>query len=266
MLSENKGHHEDEGAVLLEQRGATAIITLARPATLNALTWTMYQQMEAHLERLAADDTTRAIIIHGEGKAFAAGTAIQQFRGFSGEDGVAYEHKMEAIVERLYTISKPTIAAIHGYAVGAGLVVASVCDLRYATSASRFGVPIARTIGNCITLKNYQHLVDSFGAMRTKEMLFTGSLLTASDALHGGFLTAIVDEERLMTHVTEIAQQISALAPLTIWSVKETQRRLNAAAEAIDFDDVVARIYSSADFAEGVQAYLEKRKPHWRGQ
>jgi enoyl-CoA hydratase/carnithine racemase len=266
MSTEKTAHDDDEGAVLLEKRGPIAMITLARPAALNALTWTMYEQMEAHLERLAADDTTRAIIIHGKGKAFAAGTDIQQFQGFSGEDGIAYEHKMEAIVERLYTISKPTLAAIHGYAVGAGLVVASVCDLRYATPASRFGAPIARTIGNCITLKNYRHLVDSFGAMRTKEMLFTGSLLTATDALHCGFLTGIVDEERLMTHVTEIAQQITALAPLTIWSVKEAQRRLHAAEEALDFDDVVARIYSSSDFAEGVQAYLEKRQPNWRGQ
>lgn len=266
MSTENAAHHDDEGAVRLVQKGPVALITLSRPAALNALTWTMYQQMEAHLESLAADDTTRAIIIHGEGKAFAAGTDIEQFQGFSGEDGIAYEHKMEAIVERLYTISKPTIAAIHGYAVGAGLVVASVCDLRYATPASRFGVPIARTLGNCISLKNYRYLVDSFGTMRTKEMLFTGRLLTANDALQCGFLTAIVDEERLMTQVTEVAQQISSLAPLTMWSVKEAQRRLKAAEEAIDFNDVVARIYSSSDFAEGVQAYLEKRKPNWRGQ
>lgn len=266
MSTGNAAHQHDEGAVLLEQKGPIAMITLSRPAALNALTWTMYQQIEAHLEHVAADDTTRAIIIHGEGKAFAAGTDIQQFQGFTGADGVAYERTMEAIVERLYTITKPTIAAIHGYAVGAGLVIASVCDLRYATPASRFGVPIARTLGNCITLKNYQHLVDSFGAMRTREMLFTGRLLTATDALQCGFLTAIADEEKLIAHVTGVAQQISSLAPLTIWSVKEAQKRLNAAAEAIDFDDVVARVYSSFDFAEGVQAYLEKRKPHWRGQ
>jgi enoyl-CoA hydratase/carnithine racemase len=266
MSNGNAADQHDEGAVLLEQKGAIALITLSRPAALNALTWAMYQQMEAHLEHLAADDTTRAIIIQGEGKAFAAGTDIQQFQGFTGEDGVAYEHKMEAIVERLYTITKPTIAAIHGYAVGAGIVIASVCDLRYATPASRFGVPIARTLGNCITLKNYQHLVDGFGAMRTKEMLFTARLLTATDALQCGFLTAIADEEQLIKHVTEAAQQVSALAPLTIWSVKEAQRRLNAAEGAIEFDDVVARIYSSSDFAEGVQAYLEKRKPHWSGQ
>lgn len=266
MSAANTAHQNDEGAVLLAQNGPIATLTLSRPAALNALTWTMYQQMEAHLERLAADNAIRVIIIRGEGKAFAAGTAIQQFQGFSGADGVAYEHKMEAIVERLYTIAKPTIAAIHGYAVGAGLVVASVCDLRYATSASRFGVPVARTLGNCITLKNYRHLANTFGAMRAKEMLFTGRLLTAEDALQCGFLTGITDEEALFAQVTEVAQQISSLAPLTIWATKEAQRRLYAAEAAIDFDDVIARVYSSADFTEGVQAYLEKRKPQWHGQ
>jgi enoyl-CoA hydratase/carnithine racemase len=266
MPIENTAHPYDEGAVHLEQKGPIAILTLSRPAALNALSWTMYQQLEAHLKRVAADDTTLVVIIRGEGKAFAAGTDIQQSQGFTGEDGVAYEHTMEAIVEHLYTVTKPTIAAIHGYAVGAGLVIASVCDLRYATSASRFGVPIARTLGNCITLKNYRHLVDSFGAMRTKEMLFTGRLLTATEALQCGFLTAIADEEQFMAHVIEVARQISSLAPLTIWSAKEAQRRMHAAEEAIDFDDVVIRIYSSSDFAEGVHAYVEKRKSHWRGQ
>ena len=241
------------------------MLTLSHPAALNALTWAMYRQMEAHLERLATDETTRVIMLHGEGKAFAAGTDIQQFQGLTGEDGITYEHNVETMVELLYNIPKPTIAAVQGYAVGAGLVIASVCDLRYATPASRFGVPIARTIGNCLTLNNYRHLVDAFGTMRTKEKLFTARLLTATEALHCGFLTAMIDEERRMTQVTEIAQHISSLAPLTVWSVKETQRRVHTAEEAIDFDDVLARIYGSADFAEGVQAYLEKREPHWRG-
>ena len=266
MANENMAHQRDEGNVSLEQQGPIALLTLSRPSALNALTWSMYQQLDAHLVHISTDDTIHAVIIRGEGKAFAAGTDIQQFQGFTGADGVSYEHTMEAIVERLYTLNKPTIAAIHGYAVGAGLVIASVCDLRYATPSSRFGVPVARTLGNCLSLKNYQHLVDSVGAMKAKEMLFTGRLLTANDALHCGFLTAIVDEEQLMPQVTEMAQQISSFAPLTIWSVKEAQRRLNAAAEAIDFDDVVARVYGSSDFAEGVQSYLEKRKPRWSGK
>jgi enoyl-CoA hydratase/carnithine racemase len=266
MSTESSASRKDEGNVLLDQAGPVATLTLSRPAALNALTWAMYQQMEAHLEHLAADNTVRVIVIRGEGKAFAAGTDIQQFTGFTAEDGIAYEHKMEAIVERLYAFSRPTIAAIHGPAAGAGLVIASVCDLRYATPTSRLGVPIARTLGNCLTLKNYQHLADAIGAMKTKEMLFTGRLLTSADALQYGFLTAIVDEERLTSHVTEVAQQISSLAPLTIRAVKEGQRRLNAAERAIDFDDVIATVYGSSDFAEGVRAYLEKRKPIWRGK
>jgi enoyl-CoA hydratase len=266
MPIENTAHAYGEGAVHLAQKGPIAILTFSRPAALNAFTWTMYQQMDAHLQRVAADDRTLVVILRGEGKAFAAGTDIQQFQGFTGEDGVAYEHTMEAIVEYLYTLTKPTIAAIDGYAVGAGLVIASVCDLRYATPASRFGVPIARTLGNCITLKNYRHLVNAFGAMRTKEMLFTGRLLTATDALQCGFLTAIADEEHFFAYVTDVAQQISSLAPLTIWSAKVAQRRMHAAEEALDFDDVLMRIYGSSDFAEGVQAYVEKREPQWRGQ
>jgi enoyl-CoA hydratase/carnithine racemase len=266
MSTEDTAHENDEGMVRLEQDGSVAVITLSRPAALNALTWGMYRQLEGHLKNLEADESVRAIILRGEGKAFAAGTNIQQFQSFTGEDGVAYEHTMEAIVERHYTITKPTIAAIHGYAVGAGLAIATACDLRYATPTSRFGVPVARTLGNCISLKNYRHLVNAFGAMRAKEMLLTARLLTADEALQCGFLTALVEEENLMTHVTGVAQQMSALAPLTLWSVKEAQRRLNTAEAAIDYDDVVARVYGSADFAEGVQAYLEKRKPHWRGQ
>jgi enoyl-CoA hydratase/carnithine racemase len=257
--------NREEGAVLLERTGAVALITLSRPSALNALTWAMYEQMAAYLDNLAGDDAIRVVIVRGAGKAFASGTDIGQFVGFTGRDGIAYEKKMEAVVDGLFNFPKPVIGAIHGYAVGAGIVLACACDLRFATPTARFGAPIARTLGNCLSLKNYQRLVDSFGPMRAKEMLLTGQLLQASDALQCGFLTAIIEEERLFAHVQEIAQQISRLAPLTLWATKEAHRRLFAPEENANFDDVVRRVYDSQDFAEGVRAYLEKRKPQWRG-
>lgn len=253
------------GAVLFEQHGPIALLTLSRPNALNALTWTMYQQLEAHIGHIEQDSTIRVVVMRGEGKAFAAGTDIQQFQGFTRADGVAYERQMEAIIERLYKLPKPVLAAIHGYAVGAGIILASVCDLRYASSAARFGVPVARTLGNTLSIRNYKHLVDSFGAMRTKEMLFTARLLDADEALDCGYLTAIVDENRLLEHVMGVAQSICDLAPLTIWSAKEAHRRLSDTETFPPFDDVLARIYESHDFAEGVRAHIEKRKPLWTG-
>ena len=253
------------GAVLFEQHGPIAILTLSRPGALNALTWTMYEQLEAHTTHIERDSTIRVVIMRGEGKAFAAGTDIQQFQGFTRADGIAYERQMEAIVERLYRLPKPVLAAIHGYAVGAGIILASACDLRYATAAARFGVPVARTLGNTLSIRNYKHLVDAFGAMRTKEMLFTARLLDADEALSAGYLTEIVEENRLIEHVMQVAQSICELAPLTVWSAKEAHRRLNEGETFPPFDDVLARIYESRDFAEGVRAHIEKRKPLWTG-
>jgi enoyl-CoA hydratase/carnithine racemase len=253
----------EEGVVLLERSERVATLTLARPAALNALTWAMYQQLEEHIETLSQDEALRVVIIRGAGKAFAAGTDIPQFQDFDGPAGVRYEQRMETIVEKLYTFPKPVIAALHGYAVGAGAVLASVCDLRYATPSARFGAPMARTLGNALSLKNYQHIAEAFGPMRAREMLFTARLLSAEEALQCGFLTAVIDEEQIFTHVLEIARQISSLAPLTIWAAKEAERRIRATAQDIPFDDVLEHVYASQDFAEGVRAHLEKRKPQW---
>jgi len=271
MPTEDTATNDENGTILLERTGPVAVITLSRPAALNALTWSMYAQLDAHLVELATDDTIRTIVIRGAGsRAFAAGTDIQQFRGFSAEDGVAYEQRMDIITDRLYNMTKPLIAAVHGVAVGAGLVISTACDLRYATPSARFGAPMARTLGNSLSLKNYRRLVQAFGPMHTKELLFTTRLLTADEALQYGFLTAIVDEAQFFTHVLEVAQQISNHAPLTIWATKEALRRMNAAEEArltnIPFDDVLARVYGSHDFAEGVQAHTEKRHPIWQGE
>jgi enoyl-CoA hydratase/carnithine racemase len=271
MPNEDNTTNLEIGTIFLERIGPVAVLTLSHPAALNALTWRMYEQLDAYLVELAIDDTIRVIVLRGDGtRAFAAGTDIQQFKGFSGADGVAYEHRIDIITDRLYNMPKPLIAAVHGVAVGAGLVITTACDLRYATPSARFGAPMARTLGNSLSLKNYQRLVQAFGPMRMKELLFTTRLLSADEALQIGFLTAIIDEAQFFTHVLEIAQQISSYAPLTIWASKEALKRLNEEEAArlanIPFDDVLSRVYNSRDFAEGVQAHIEKRRPTWRGE
>lgn len=268
MSNQDHATTNGQGAVLLEQRGAVAVITLSHSTALNALTWKMYEELEAHLTRVGTDETIRTVIIRGDGtRAFAAGTDIHQFEGFSGVDGITYEQRMDTIIDRLSAIPQPVLAAVYGYAVGAGLIIATACDLRYATPEARFGAPMARTLGNCLSLKNYQRLARSLGPMRTKELLFTSRLLSADEALQCGFLTSIIDEEHLFTHVLEIANRISALAPLTIWATKEAFKRIESAGEndTLSFDDVLDRVYGSRDFAEGVQAHKEKRRPAWSG-
>jgi len=266
MSNPEDANLHEEGRILLDRTERVATLTLSRPAALNALTWAMYQQLEEHIDALAQDEQIRVVIIRGANKAFAAGTDIAQFRNFDGPAGVQYEQRVETIVEKMYTFPKPIIVAIDGYAVGAGLVLSSVCDLRYATPASRFGVPMARTLGNALSSKNYQHLTEAFGTMRTKEMLFTTRLFSAEEALRYGFLTAIIAEEQIFTHVFELARQISQFAPLTIWAAKAADRHIHAAQEDVSFNEVLERVYGSKDFAEGVWAYREKRKPQWNGK
>ncbi|MDQ3458060.1 MAG: enoyl-CoA hydratase [Deinococcota bacterium] len=252
----------------VKRQGAVAQLTLSRPGAHNAITWAMYEQLERHLGDLAGDDTVRAVVVRGDGRHFAAGTDIGQFRGFSGADGVRYEERIDSIMSRLVDMPKPTIAAVQGYAVGAGLIISTCCDLRYATPAATFGAPMARTLGNCLSLKNYRRLAEALGVMRSKELMFTARLLPAQEALQAGFLTAVLEEETFFAEVMEIARAVAQHAPLTILATKEAYRRLREESEARlgSFDDVVERVYGSEDFAEGSRSYLEKRPPTWQGR
>jgi enoyl-CoA hydratase/carnithine racemase len=261
----------DPGTVKLERIGAVAQLTLSRTSALNAMTWEMNQQLQDHLNTLAEDPTVRALVIRGDGdKSFAAGTDISQFQGFTGEDGINYERTGNKKNQLLSNFPKPTIAAVNGYAVGGGLLLATCCDLRYATPKSKFGAPMARTLGNCLSMENYQRLVNEFGAMRVKELLFTSRLATAEEVLACGFLTAVIEEDTFYEKVLEIAERISNNAPLTIGATKEALSRLNAHNAASipgdAFDDVIRKVYGSKDFAEGMTAYLEKRPPVWSGE
>jgi enoyl-CoA hydratase/carnithine racemase len=255
-----------EGTVHLHRDGPVAHVTFDRPAARNAMTWTMYQQLGAACERIAADGEVRVAVFRGVGgKAFVAGTDIAQFRDFkSAEDGVKYEQAMEGYLTAVETLQVPTLAVIEGWAIGGGLAIATACDLRIATPGSRFGVPIARTLGNCLSVANNAMIVAAFGLARAKRMLLLAETLTAEEALTAGFLSEIVPAESIDARVAEMCARLAANAPITMRVTKEAIRRLLHAGIP-EGDDLIVEAYGSQDFRIGVEAFVAKREPRWTG-
>ena len=255
---------------LVDVDGAIAILTFNRPQARNALTWGMYDALVAACERVDADPAIRVFVIRAVGDAFAAGTDISQFTGFrTGEDGLAYEERLDAVIDRVERVRVPTIAQVHGVAAGGGCAIALACDLRVCTPTARFGVPIARTLGNCLSAANYARIVDLIGPARTKDLLFTGRFVDVAEATALGLVTATAEADRIDDEVRALANRIASHAPLTIRATKETVRRIAASRrQAVDgiADDLVAACYASADFHEGIEAFLAKRSPKFTGQ
>ncbi|MEO5845467.1 MAG: enoyl-CoA hydratase/isomerase family protein [Caldimonas sp.] len=254
--------------VIVEREGAVVTLTFNRPEARNAMTWDMYQRLYDTCEEVDADDSIRVLVLKGAGgKAFVAGTDIGQFTTFqSGDDGLRYEHDNEKRAGRLALVKKPVIAQIQGFAVGGGLGIAAGADLRIATPDARFGAPIARTLGNCLSMQWYARYVDLFGPSRLKELIFTARLLSAEEALAAGFVHEVVAPETIDARVRELAATIASHAPITLWVTKEAVRRIQAARIVPNGDDLVVKTYGSADFHEGVRAFVEKRPPRWTGR
>ena len=253
---------------VVEREGAIVTLTFNRPEARNAMTWEMYRRLVEVCDEVDRDDAVRVLVLRGAGgKAFVAGTDITQFLGFaSGEDGIGYERDGDEFLGRVARVTKPVIAQIEGFAVGGGFGIAAGCDLRVATPDARFGAPIARTLGNCLSMSAYARFVDVFGPSRVKELLFTARLLTAEEAHGAGYVHEIVPPEQIEARVTALAHQIAEHAPITLWVTKESIRRLGASRTLPEDEDLIATTYMSADFREGVRAFLEKRKPRWTGR
>jgi enoyl-CoA hydratase/carnithine racemase len=255
-----------EGQVRLERQAGVATVVFDRPHARNAMTWQMYDQLLQHCLTLKNDMEIRAVTFRGAGGAsFIAGSDISQFREFtSAEEGVAYEAKMDEYLGALLSIPCPTIAVIEGFAVGGGLNIAACCDLRIATHGSKLGAPIARTIGNCLSLSNYSRLVAGFGEGRARRMMLLAEMLDAEEALSAGFLFKLCAPADLEDEIETTTQRLLGNAPLTLRASKAAiNRALSGSPDGAE--DLIRMCYGSDDFGEGVSAFLEKRTPLWRG-
>ena len=254
--------------LLYERHDATAFLTFNRPFARNAMTWAMYQGLHDACEHVDADERVRVFVLRGAGdEAFVAGTDISQFQAFStAEDALAYERNLNRIFSRLEAVQKPTIAMIRGYCAGGGALIATMCDLRIASPDVRFGIPVARTLGNTVSSFGFARLVALLGPARTKEILFTARFIQAPEGAAIGLFNEIVDADRLEDRALELATLIAGHAPLTLRATKEAVRRILEHARPEEFDDLILQCYLSADFKEGVAAFLGKRVPRWTGR
>ncbi|MEZ5849882.1 MAG: enoyl-CoA hydratase/isomerase family protein [Hyphomicrobiaceae bacterium] len=255
--------------ILLTRDGAVATITLNRPEKYNALTFGMYQRLAEICTELPKEEGIRAIVVTGAGqKAFAAGTDINQFRAFKEpKDGLDYEARVDVILSAIERCPLPMIAAISGACTGGGAAIASCCDMRIGTRDMRYGFPIARTLGNCLSATSLQRLTGLIGAPRVVDLVFTSRLMEAEECRAAGLVTELLDDHAaLMARATALAQQIAGYAPLTLSTTKELMRRIREAGPKVDDHDLVAKVYTSADFREGLDAFLTKRKPQWTGK
>lgn len=256
------------GDLVYEIKDGIGWITFNRPAARNALTFAMYAGLAAIWTEANADPTLKALVLTGAGdRAFAAGTDISEFRAFTtGDDALAYEARIDALLTQIETCRVPTIAAIAGACTGGGAAIAACCDLRIGTADARFGFPIARTLGNCLSVANLARLAALLGPARVKEMIFTARLIGAEEARLTGLLSEILpDHAGLMQRADALARLVAGHAPLTLQATKEGLRR---AAERLAPDagsDLIVMCYTSADFREGMEAFLAKRPPAWRG-
>lgn len=258
-----------EGDLLCEMRDGVIYVTFNRPHARNAMTFEMYDALAAIAERADEDRSIRAMLLRGAGEgAFVSGTDISQFRNVSTEEDVLrYESRVDRVLGALERCRVPTVAAIAGACTGGGAAIAACCDLRVAVKSARFGFPVARTLGNCLSMSNFGRLVALIGPAHTKDLILTARLVEAREAKAMGLIGEVVEDlDALGRRAEELVRQVAGNAPLTLQAAKAAVLALQPRVDRDVARDLMLMCYLSEDFREGVDAFLAKRKPVWKGR
>lgn len=258
-----------EEELIYEAKDGIARITFNRPQARNAFTFAMYERLAEICQSMEQERSIKAMLLMGAGeKAFASGTDISQFKAFkTAEDAITYEGRIDRVIGALEKCRVPTIAVISGACTGGGGAIAAACDLRIAAANARFGFPVARTLGNCLSMGNYARLVALIGVARAKEIIFTARLVEAQEALAIGLVSEVLpDHAALMARADALAKTVASLAPLTLRATKEAMHRLMPRIAPGEGQDLILMCYMSKDFREGMEAFLNKRTPQWQGE
>lgn len=252
-----------------EKMGDVAFVRFNNPSAHNALTSQMWLDLRDAARAIADDPAIRVAVFRGVGgKAFVSGTDISGFTKFaSGADGVAYERNIDECMGAVDAIPVTTIAVVDGWAVGGGLNIASACDFRLATPGARFGSPIGRTLGNCLSALSMARIGGAIGVPLAKRMVLLGEIISAEEMLDKGFLLKILDAEAMETEIEALCRRAAENAPLTTRATKATIRKLSLD-ELPDIEAIVSEVYGSEDFRRGVEAFLARTKavPAWSGK
>jgi enoyl-CoA hydratase len=250
--------------------GAIATLTFNNPERHNAVSLDMWRRAKEVLEEFAADHRVRVIVVTGAGgKAFVSGADISKFESERASSGAVaiYNAAVEAFSQTLLNLDKPAISMIRGYCIGGGVGIAVCCDLRIANESARFGVPAAK-LGLGYGFANLRRLMDLVGPQFVSEMLFTARQFSAAEALTMGLVNRVYPDSEIEGALQELAETIAGNAPLTLRAVKATVRELlrdESQRDAARCDALARACFESQDYQEGRRAFVEKRKPQFRG-
>ncbi len=256
--------------ILARKDGRIGIVTFNNPEKRNALSLAMWQRMDETLAAFATDADLRVVVLTGAGdKAFASGADISKFASerATAEAAAIYNETVDRVCERLYAFPKPTIAMVNGFCMGGGLAIAVSCDMRVASTNAVFALPAAK-LGLGYGYAGLRRCIETIGPAATKEIFFTARRFGCDEALRWGLLNRAVAPEALAETVLEIATTIADNAPLTVAAVKRIAVEIlkdPAARDMAACEEMVAACFASDDYKEGRTAFLEKRKPRFRG-